>query len=124
MLLNLSNHPSLKWSKEQRDLAQLQFSEIIDMPFPNISPTQNTEGVVAFAAQYCHEILNLKKQYSNLTVHLMGELSFCFALVGLLQRAGIQVVFSTTQRTVLEEHDGKKTAQFRFIQFRAYPVLS
>ena len=123
MLLNLSNHPSTKWSKEQRDLAQQQFGEVLDMPFPNISPTQNTEGVVAFAAQYCQEILDLKKQHLDLTVHLMGELSFCFALVKMLQKEGITVVCSTTERTLIEEKDGLKTALFRFHQFRNYPIL-
>lgn len=123
MLLNLSNHPSVKWSREQRDLAEQQFGEVVDMPFPHISPTQNTEGVVAFAAEYFQQILDLKKQYSDLTVHLMGELSFCFALVKMLQQAGITVVCSTTERTLIEEKDGLKTALFRFHQFREYATL-
>ena len=116
MLLNLSNHPSVSWSKEQFDAAVLQYGSIEDLAFPHIAPDATTEDVTQLAQTYFEEI-----DPSVSAVHLMGEMTFVYALVGLLQRAGIQVVCSTTQRTVLEEHDGKKTAQFRFVQFRAYP---
>lgn len=121
MLLNLSNHPSTNWSTEQTALAHQQFGEIEDMLFPQISPLENTEGVVVLAKTYCHRILAMNKPL--LTVHLMGELSFCFALTKMLQQEGINVVCSTTHRTVLEEKDGKKTMLFKFQQFRPYPTL-
>ena len=117
MLLNLSNHPSVSWSKEQFDAAVLQYGSIEDLPFPQIAPDATTEDVTQLAQTYFEEI-----DPSVSAVHLMGEMTFVYVLVGLLQRAGIQVVCSTTQRTVLEELDGKKTAQFRFVQFRAYPI--
>jgi hypothetical protein len=120
MLLNLSNHPSEKWSKEQMDLAQKLYGEVVDMPFPHISPIENTEGVLALAQQYAQNLLELSKQTTPLAVHLMGELSFCFALVKMLQKHNIKVVCSTTERTVLEEVNGKKTAQFKFHNFREY----
>jgi hypothetical protein len=119
MLLNLSNHPSKNWSPEQTALAIRQFGTIEDLPFPHISPLLDTEGVVVLAQKYGADILAMQK--SDLTVHLMGELSFCFALTKLLQRQGITVVCSTTDRTVLEEKDGKKTTKFHFQQFRPYP---
>ena len=118
MLLNLSNHPSVSWSKEQFDAAVLQYGSIEDIAFPHIAPDATTEDVTQLAQTYFEEI-----DPSVSAVHLMGEMTFVYALVGLLQRAGIQVVCSTTQQTVLEELDGKKTAQFRFVQFRAYPLV-
>ena len=124
MLLNLSNHPSQKWSTEQTALAQQQYGGVVDMPFPNVPPEVDTEGVIALAQKYQQDILDLVLQYPNLTVHLMGELSFCFALVKMLQMQGISVVCSTTERTLIEEKDGLKTALFRFNHFRQYPKLS
>ena len=123
MLLNLSNHPSVSWSKEQFDAAVLQYSSIEDLAFPHIAPDATTEEVTQLAQTYFEKIDPKIASCLAMTnaVHLMGEMTFVYALVGILQRAGIQVVCSTTQRTVLEERDGKKTAQFSFVQFRAYP---
>jgi len=52
-------------------------------------------------------------------VHLMGEMTFTFALVQKLKSAGIPCVASTTHRRV-EERGGKKIVQFEFVQFRPY----
>jgi hypothetical protein len=51
----------------------------------------------------------------------MGEMTFTVALVRMLQKNHIPVVCSTTERVVIEEKDGKKTMQFSFCRFRAYP---
>ena len=126
MLLNISNHPSVNWTKEQHDAAVLQYGGIGDQAFPHIAPDATAEMVYQLAEQYATHIIH-NIEYANTlddsvkAVHLMGEMTFVFALVGLLQKAGITVVCSTTQRTVLEEKDGKKTAQFQFVQFRQYP---
>ena len=117
MLLNLSNHPSVSWSKEQADAAVTQYGSVEDLAFPHIAPDANTEAVAQLAQAYFEKV-----DPSVKAVHLMGEMTFVVALVGLLQRAGIAVVCSTTLRTVLEEKDGKKTVQFQFVQFRAYSL--
>ena len=57
-------------------------------------------------------------------VHLMGEMTFTYALVSLLQAANILCVASTSDRKVIEEENGKKTILFEFKQFRAYPKMS
>lgn len=115
MLLNLSNHPSVSWSKAQFDAAIHDYGSIEDLAFPQIAPEATTEAVQALAKDYFQKI-----DPSVSAVHLMGEMTFVVALVGLLQQAGIKVVCSTTQRTVLSESDGQKTAQFTFVQFREY----
>jgi hypothetical protein len=129
MLLNLSNHPSVNWSKEQLNAAQTQYGGVVDMPFPPISPEATTDEVIELAKTYARKVVlhtPLMPTASSLlsetvsAVHLMGEMTFVVALVRLLLEAGIEVVCSTTQRTVLEESDGKKTTQFAFVQFRAY----
>lgn len=118
MLLNLSNHPSDKWAKEQLDAAQIQYGGVVDMPFPQINPEATTDEVMELAKEYARKIILHTPSVS--TVHLMGEMTFLVALLQLLQAEGIPVVCSTTERMVLEEKDGKKTLQFQFCRFREY----
>lgn len=119
MLLNLSNHPSDKWAREQLDSAQSKYGGVVDMPFPAIDPDASTQAVEALARVYFEKIKAANPSVK--AVHLMGEMTFLVALVPLLQRAGIKVVCSTTERMVLEEEQGRKTLQFVFRQFREYP---
>jgi hypothetical protein len=116
MLLNLSNHPSVNWSKEQREAAEKQFGGVVDLPFPQIPSGATTAEVKALAQTYLEKI-----PPSVSAVHLMGELTFVVALVRLLQKNKIKVVASAAERQVLEEKDGIKTAKFQFVQFREYP---
>ncbi|MCR9101387.1 MAG: TIGR02221 family CRISPR-associated protein [bacterium] len=114
-LINLSNHPSEKWSKAQHEAAIEQYGNIYDIPFPDINPNMNAEQMQALVLQYSETIQSL----SPTAVHLMGEMTFTFALVQKLKAAGIPCVASTSHRKV-EERDGKKIVQFEFVQFRPY----
>ncbi len=40
--LNISNHPSDKWTEKQLNSALELADQIIDLPFPNINPTWDT----------------------------------------------------------------------------------
>ena len=124
MLINISNHPSEKWSVLQQCAANEQFGKVMDIPFPAISPLWNpqqvnqaVEEMFEFVLQKCEE---LKIDLHKLTIHLMGEMTFCFALVQQFRNKNIPCVASTTERKVLEEADGKKTVQFNFVRFRNY----
>lgn len=119
MLLNLSNHPSARWGQEQLQVAKEQFGAVQDMPFPNIDPSWTTTKVAQLAKSYFKQILEHKTK----AVHLMGEMTFTYILVSLLQTSGIQCVASTSERKVIEEEDGKKTVLFNFKQFREYPQV-
>jgi hypothetical protein len=119
MLLNLSNHPSSKWPFDQIMAANIQFDGVEDLPFPNIDPFADDFEVARLSGDY-FKMITARPDVSELTVHLMGEMTFSFRLINRLKKAGIPVVASTTNRTVLEEKDGKKTIQFQFIQFRNY----
>ncbi len=119
MLLNLSNHPSAKWPENQIQAAS-QYGGVTDMPFPHIDPEADTDQVRQLAEQY---EVKIRQMTDVRAVHIMGELTFCFALIPMLQNAGIPCVASTTARDTLE-HDGIKTSVFRFIRFRAYTLLS
>lgn len=118
LFLNLSNHPSDKWSKAQLDAARA-YGEVVDMPFPEIDPGATTEEIHRLAEEYAKEISS-RYPDCDLTVHLMGEMTFCFRLVTLLHARGVRCVASTTQRKTSELPDGKKESIFEFQAFREY----
>ena len=118
MLLNLSNHPSLNWSSTQLSAAQEAYGGVTDLPFPAIDPTWTKQEIQTLAEQYVATILGMSPVPE--AVHLMGELTFSFALVKLLKARGITCVASTARRQVVEKAPGHKEAIFEFVQFRAY----
>ena len=118
LFLNLSNHSSDKWSKAQLDVARA-YGEVVDMPFPEIDPGATTEEIHRLAEEYAKEISS-RYPDCDLTVHLMGEMTFCFRLVTLLHARGVRCVASTTQRKTSELPDGKKESIFEFQAFREY----
>ena len=115
MLLNLSNHPSSAWSEAQMQAAVAQYGSVQDLPFPNIPPDAAAEEVRQLAEAYEAKV----RQADPAAVHLMGEMTFTFALVQRLQAIGIPCIASTTER-IAEERDGQKIVTFRFVQFRSY----
>lgn len=119
MLINLSNHPFAQWDKEQKDRANKLYGKTEDMQFPAVDPFADTEKIATLAQDYANKILML----SPTAVHIMGENTFCFALISILQRAGVICIASTTWRDSIETAEGK-ISRFRFVRFREYPRLS
>ncbi|MBX2929803.1 MAG: CRISPR-associated protein [Saprospiraceae bacterium] len=115
MLLNLSNHPSPTWPEAQMQTAVERYGSVQDMPFPNIPPDATADEVRMLAEQYEAKI----RQLDPAAVHLMGEMTFTFALVNRLQAIGIPCIASTTER-IAEERGGQKIVTFRFVRFRNY----
>jgi len=123
MLINCSNHPVSGWEEKQKKAAD-QYGNLTDLSFPAIDPNATTDQIEMLAEQYEVKIRQLlaTENTSALAVHIMGELTFCFALVARLQNAGITCVASTTQRKTIDNPDGTRTVQFGFIKFREYPL--
>lgn len=119
VFINLTNHPSVNWSPEQREAAH-QYGEIVDMPFPNVAAEASAEEVARLAGELCYAILCLRPA----AVLCQGEFTLCFAVVQRLQQAGITVLAACSERVTREEklQDGssRKTSIFRFVQFRPY----
>ena len=125
MLINLSNHPSSNWPKEQFFAAK-EYTEIVDIPFPAIDPQLDAISILRLAKEHLHivlEELGTSEDPLN-AVHLMGEMTFTFALVAMLQKHNIKCLASTTKRQVVNLKEGKKTVEFQFVRFREYPILS
>lgn len=119
MFVNLSNHPSSGWSKEQHEAAS-QYGEIKDIPFPVIDPGWDSEKVAALASLFYAQVVGaLQTTPKNSAVHIAGEPVFCFYLICSLLREDYIVLASTTERIVKEDGD-RKVSKFIFVQFRQY----
>lgn len=116
MLLNLSNHPSSAWPQRQMDMAHQHYNRVEDMPFPQIDPNLNEVALDNLVEEYFQKVLKKKPK----AVHIMGELTFCVALIRKLQKAGINCLASTTHRSTVDQPDGSKVSKFEFVRFRHY----
>lgn len=119
LLINLSNHPSAGWGARQRDAAEM-YGEIEDMDFPAIPPVAGEREITDLAEEYIARIAE-RAETRDVTVHIMGEMTFCYAVITRLQPLGIPCIASTTKRQVTETADGVKEVRFDFETFRKYP---
>ena len=119
MLINLSNHPSDKWSEAQTAAANEQFGEIVDLPFPQIEPDATPDDITKIAQDYLNRV-HQKANPETTAIHIMGEMTLTYQLVALLKDAGYRCYASTTVREVYEQEPGKKTVIFQFVKFREY----
>jgi hypothetical protein len=125
MLINLSNHPFEKWPQNQLDAAKM-YGSIADLPFPTIDPQAETLDIDFLADKYEIKVRKLLAGQSREMkfIHIMGELTFCFALIMRLQKYGITCLSSTTTRQTTDHPDGSKTTKFGFVRFREYCLPS
>ena len=119
VFINLSNHPSIKWSPEQCSAA-IEYGEIIDIPFPQIAPSAGSEEIDRLVSEYYEKITRVNCS----AVMLQGEYVFTFRLTELLKSRGIKVLSSCSERRSVEytDENGKTQtrSEFEFAGFREY----
>jgi hypothetical protein len=122
MLINLSNHESGRWSARQKQAAAQLFGEVRDFPFPAIDPSVKLERIAELAQSYIQSCRYMipESEIKQSAVHVMGEMTFVYQFVKLAAVAGLRCVASTTERIAVDQADGSKTSEFRFVQFRDY----
>ncbi len=118
MLINFSNHPSRYWDDGQREASRC-YGSIVDLPFPVIAPSANSQELKALAQSCVQKILSMGEA-ENVTVHVMGEMTFTFMIVKKLKELGIKCIASTTERKTSYNSDGTKLSEFSFVKFREY----
>lgn len=118
IFLNLSNHPFADWSEEQKAAAK-RYGEVVEKPFPPIPSDASKEEIEKLAEDIADEIMQAYPD-TDLTVHVMGEMTFTYALVSRLKGCGVRCVASCSERVVQELGNGKRISQFQFEQFREY----
>ncbi len=119
MLLNISNHPSKLWNEKQSREAERLFGGVADLPFPAVDSAADEPTIQALARNYADKVCAMGTPQA-VAVHVMGEMTLTYALVGLLRAKGYRCVASTSERQVLEEQSGRKVVQFTFVRFRDY----
>lgn len=125
MFINLSNHPSSKWSSAQLESAFALTSDnhVMDIPFPAVPSTATTEDILTIADGLHHKVMANKPE----AIMVAGEFTLAYTMIELCIRAGIKVVAACSERRTQEvvNEDGTtiKTTVFEFIQFREFPKL-
>jgi len=119
MLINLSNHPIDEWDEKQKNEAASLYGKVIDIPFPAVPPQADSLEIDRMTDEYLQKIQTIAKN-NEVVVHIMGEMTFCYALIQKLQKQNIKCVASTTERNVRFLPTGERAVDFNFIQFRAY----
>ncbi len=121
MLINLSNHPINQWSVKQLNSAKKKYVKIVDIPFPAINPGANSTEITDKAELYNKKCLTILKKSTdkNNAVHIMGELTFTYALVRILKENSITCIASATARNVIQTKTHKNSI-FEFVRFREY----
>lgn len=119
MFINCSNHSSDKWSVKQLNAAKV-YGEIVDISFPNVSPSANKQEIISMASELLAQIVSLKPN----AVMCQGEFTLTFALVKMLQEKEITVLSACSERQSVDVYkdDGstERRAVFEFAQFREY----
>lgn len=118
MLINLSNHPSQYWGERQREASRC-YGNVVDLSFPAIAPSANSQELQALAQSCVQKILSMGEA-ETITVHIMGEMTFTFMIVKMLKELDIRCIASTTERKTTYNSDGSKLSEFSFVKFREY----
>lgn len=118
IFLNISNHPIAGWNEEQIDAAR-GLGKVKDYPFPAVSATASADEIDNLAFEAARDILS-EYPDADITAHVMGEMTFTFALVTKLKALGIRCVASCTDRVAENLGNGDKLSHFHFAQFREY----
>ncbi len=114
IFINLSNHPSINWDKDQINASQI-YGKIIDMPFPAIDPNIDENEIDKITDEYLGKIISLKPQ----AVMCQGEFTFSYSLIKKLLLNNIMVLAACSERVSTEEN-GTRVSYFKFVRFRRY----
>lgn len=118
LFINFSNHPFSSWSEAQLTAAR-QYGELAEVPFPDIDPDWTENELCRVVDESLKKIRTLSNGKKTI-VHIMGEMTFTYAIVYSLKNEGIRCVASTSERNSIENTDGSKTSHFAFVRFRNY----
>lgn len=134
MFINYTNHPSAFWGEKQKIEAG-KYGEIVDMPFPNISPQMTVQEMKDLVKQETDRIVTAVRSEDPSAVLCQGESVFTYMLVNSLLNkrlnarrwesglCNLKVVSAVSERKVVEIIEGdvtRKEVEFCFEKFREY----
>ena len=112
--INFTNHPSAVWDDSQINAARC-FGDILDIPFPTVSPTASAEEICRLGEEYVQLILSKVPR----AVLCQGEFTLSYYVIRRLLEHGIKVFAACTERQVIMVGNEKRSI-FSFVQFREY----
>ncbi len=119
MFINFTNHPYNLWSEKEKQAAAV-YGKMVEIPFPQIAPDEDEEGLREITKEYGERITALHPD----AVMVAGDFTTCFMLVDYLLKANIHVIASCARRDTVEtkREDGslEKKSIFVFEGFRPY----
>lgn len=121
VFLNLSNHPSDKWSPEQHSAAlhlAPKIHRLVDVPFGEVPPEHSDIKAVVQGAL---GRVNAAAPTDIIAAAMVaGEPVAVSQLVHLLEAVGVRCYAATIRREVMELDNGVKQSRFTFVQFRPF----
>jgi hypothetical protein len=120
MFINYTNHPSASWGEKQTNEAK-KYGEIVDMPFPNISPQMTVQELTKLAKTESDKVVAAVESEKDSAVLCQGESVFTYMLVNSLLSK--KLLSAVSERKVVEIVDGdvmQKKSEFFFEGFREY----
>ena len=114
IFINFSNHPSDRWSNEQKKAA-LNYGEIIDIPFPSV----DSNGDESYIKETGNKMIERIMSYHPKAVLCQGEFTLAFQVINMLLDQDITVVAACSER-IVKEVGNKKESYFNFKKFRKY----
>ena len=126
MLINFTNHPSEKWTDDQKNSATRLYGGVRDLPFPAVPANAGTPEIIAMAEGAIDKILAIKEENidtETFAVMVQGEFTLTYAVVRRLLDRKIKAVSAVSERNVIEQVENgevRKTIVFRFGGFREY----
>ncbi|MBW7875578.1 MAG: TM1812 family CRISPR-associated protein [Candidatus Cloacimonetes bacterium] len=124
VFVNLSNHPSDKWSEAQTRAVMAvpcpfaAIAKIVDVNFPAVDPADDTPDLAKIAEKIIHDL-----PPGTVAALVQGEYILSTLIVQGLQALSIDCYTATTHRNVIDLPDGKKLTEFKFERLRKYPGL-
>ena len=101
----------------------MSYGSVVDLAFPAVPTDADNDLILDLSDKYFNACMDLlgKSTDANNAVHVMGEMTFSFAMVNRLIKAKIVCVASTTERNVSELEEAK-ISKFKFVRFREYKM--
>ena len=130
MFFNISNHlcqaKNSTWSAEQIAEAKVLGGDVVDLPFPKVTPTMSNDEIASIAGEVARDVFGMAKGSDNNGAMVAGEYTTTILIIAALQKLGIPCYFGQSERIAEERvEDGEVVVvhKFTFAGFRRAPDI-
>lgn len=134
MFFNISNHPAnaerTTWSAEQIEAAAKLGGEVVDLPFPTVTPDITDDEYRAIAREVARDVAGMWRGRTDgrkeMVAMVAGEYVMTIMIIAELQALGFTCYFGQSDRVAEERmEDGKLVVVHKFVfrGFRRAPYI-